>query len=211
MTTLDLTVNDDAYEDHTDANFSSTDTLIKCAANTSAATNRRYFGAFHFLLTAEIPSGATVDAAYLTIVASSTAADDPNVDISAEDSASAPDFTTNADVTNRTRTAASVQWTTMGIGTGSTNTPSIVSVIQELVDDNGGLANGAGVVVFLDGRGDVNQSFGVVSLEGTGDPAALHIEFAAGGGGGRIMSSLAAAGGLAGSGGIAGIGGGLAG
>jgi len=177
MTTLDLTVNSDAHEDHTGANFSSSATAVNCNAHTSGVSNRQYRGGFEFVLTAEIPSGATIDAAYLTIRANSTSVDDPNVNIRGEDTADAPDFATNADVTSRTRTTASVQWTTTAIGTGAVNTPSLVSILQELVDDYGGLANGAGVVIFFDGRNDAISSFQVMSIEGTGTEAALHIEF----------------------------------
>jgi hypothetical protein len=184
MTTLDLTVNSDAHEDSTGNNFSDSAAVVTCTAHTAIGTpNRVYFGGFEFVLTAEIPNGATIDAAYITVQANALAADDPNVDISAEDSADAPDFVTNADVTSRTRTAASAQWTATGIGTSPVNSPSIVSVLQELVDDNGGLVNGAGIVIFMDGRSDALSTFAVVSLEGTGAPAALHIEFTAGGAG----------------------------
>ena len=178
MTTLDLTVNSDAHEDHTGANFSSSATAVNCNAHTSGVSNRQYRGGFEFVLTAEIPSGATIDAAYLTIHANSTSVDDPNVNIRGEDTA-------DADVTSRTRTTASVQWTTTAIGTGAVNTPSLVSILQELVDDYGGLANGAGVVIFFDGRNDAISSFQVMSIEGAGTEATLHIEFTAGGGGGQ--------------------------
>jgi len=168
VTTLDLTVNSDAHEDITGANFSNSATIVNCNANTSGVANRRYNGGFEFVLTAEIPSGATIDAAYITIHANSTAADDPNVNIRGEDTADAPDFATNADVTSRTRTTASVQWTATGIGIGAVNSPSIVSILQELVDDNGGLANGASVVIFFDGRSDATSTFQVMSIEGAG-------------------------------------------
>ncbi len=184
MTTLDLTANSDAHEDHNGANFSNSATIVNCNAHTSTANNRQYRGGFEFILTAGIPSGATIDAAYATIHANSTSVDDPNVNIRGEDTADAADFATNADVTSRTRTTASVQWTTTGIGTGAVNTPSIVSIIQELVDDNGGLASGASIVIFFDGRNDAISSFQVMSIEGAGTEAALHIEFTAGGGGG---------------------------
>jgi hypothetical protein len=184
VTTLDLVTSSDAHEDSTGANFSDSAAVVTCTSHTATATpNRRYYGGFEFVLTAEIPAGATIDVAHITVQANALAADDPNVQIGAEDSADAPGFVTNADVTDRTRTTASEQWTATGIGTSPVNSPSIVSVLQELVDTYGGLANGAGIVIFLDGRSDVISTFAVVSLEGTGDPAALHIEFTAGGGG----------------------------
>ena len=177
MTTLDLVVNSDAHEDHTGANFSSSASIVNCNSHTSGVANRRYRGGFEFVLTQAIPAGSTIDVAYLTIHANSTAADDPNVDIRGEDTADAADFATTADVTSRTRTTASVQWTSTGIGTGAVNSPSIVSILQELVDDHSGLANGASIVIFLDGRSDAISTFQPMSLEGAGTEAALHFEF----------------------------------
>lgn len=190
MTTLDLTVNSDAHEDHTGANFSDSASIVNCNAHTSGVANRRYRGGFEFPLTQAIPSGSTIDVAYITVHANSTAADDPNVDIRGEDTADAPDFATNADVTSRTRTTASVQWTTTGIGTGAVNSPSIVSILQELIDDNGGLANGASIAIFLDGRSDAISTFQIMSIEGAGTEAALHIEFTAPSGGVTVTPAV---------------------
>jgi hypothetical protein len=156
--------------------------VVTCTAHTSETPNRRYFGALLFVLTAEIPAGATVDACYLTVQANALAADDPNVDIHLEDVADADDLTTAPDVTSRVPTSASAQWTATGIGTSPVDTPSLVAPLQELVDTYGGLANGATLCFLVRGRNDALSTFAVVSLEGTGAPAAVHIEFTAAGG-----------------------------
>lgn len=183
MTTLDLTTTDDAHEDHTGANYSASATAVNCGAHTSGVANRQYRGGFFFALTAEIPDGSTIDACYLTVQPASTVVDDPNVNIAFENTADADDFTTNADVTSRTRVSTSVQWTATGVGTSALNSPSLITALQALVDGQSGLANGAGVVAFMDGRNDAIGGFQVISIEGTGAEAVLHIEFTAPAGG----------------------------
>jgi len=183
--TIDPTVNpqtaagtDDAHEDHTGANFSSSDTIIKCAANTSAASNRRYFGAFRV----QVSASGTVNQAYITVKASSTSADDPNVDLSCEDVDSADDFSTTPDVTSRVRTTATTVWVTTGIGTGATNSADFDSSVQEIFD-RGGWSSGNYIVCFMDGRGDVSQAFAPTSYDGTaGDAPLLFVDYTAAGG-----------------------------
>lgn len=186
MTTIDMTVAasaDDAHEDSTGANFSSTATTVNCTAHTSPGTaNRQYNGGFRFVLSAQIPSGATIDASYITVTPTSLALDDANVNIYAEQASDAVNFSTNADVTSRTGTTASVAWVQDALGTSAVNSPSLNTVIQELVNDYGGLANGAAIVILLKGKTDAIKSFQVFSEDhASGAPASLHIEFTASG------------------------------
>ena len=83
-----------------------------------------------------IPQGYTIDSAYFTLepVNSSTASG--TVTISGEDIDDAPAITSgNSNITNRTKTSASVDWSpgTYSSGT-SVNTADIKSVVQEIVD-----------------------------------------------------------------------------
>lgn len=177
MTTLNLAVNADAHEDSTGGNFSSSATAVRCESNTTPAS--RFFGGFYFLLSAEIPDGSTIDACYITVQPSNTSTDDPNVDITFENSADADDFIATADVTSRTRLGSTVQWTATGVGASAVNSPSLVVPMQALVDAHSGLLSGAGIMCFLDGRSDANSTLRIVSLQGTGTTAVLHIEFTA--------------------------------
>lgn len=188
MTTIDMTVAasaDDAHEDSTGANFSSTATGVNCTSHTSPGTaNRAYNGGFRFVLSAAIPSGTTIDAGYVTISAVSTALDDANVNIWGEQSSDAVNFSTNADVTSRTTTTASVQWSADALGTSPVNSPSIVAILQELVNDYGGLALGAAIVIIFKGRTDAVKNFQAMAEDhASGAPAVLHIEFTAPAGG----------------------------
>lgn len=188
MAVLDIQVSalaDDAHEDHTGANFSSVAATLRNDANASGSPNRRFFAGMRFVLPSAIPSGSTIDVAYITVVCPSATQDDPNVDLHAEDVADADDFATTADVTSRARTAASAAWVATSIGTSPVNSPSIVSVIQELIDDSGGLVSGAAIVILSIARGDFTSNFRYTSYDGTpADAVSLRIEYTAGGGGG---------------------------
>ncbi|MCP5016115.1 MAG: hypothetical protein GY938_12720 [Ketobacter sp.] len=206
MASQTLDVIEDAHERRSSTFFNDTNSVVRMDDNSSDSSG--FNGGFYFELTSAIPSGATVDDAYLTLEMDST--DNPEVDIYANDTADADDFTTDATLTARTRTAASASWSDTGL-TGSQQSPSFTSVIQELVDDNGGLASGAGVMIILVSKGSGSSTFRVDAIDGSGTPADLYIEWTESGGGGRIMGGIPGIGGLAGIGGIAGKGGGLAG
>jgi hypothetical protein len=85
------------------------------------------------------PKGATITAAYISCYLFDTGGDDAYMDIYADDQASAPGFTNDDyNITARILTTASVPWVANGIaagGVGWFNSPSIVTVIQELVTD----------------------------------------------------------------------------
>lgn len=170
---------DDAHEDHTGSNFSSSGTIINCTANTSPAANRRYYGAARFQVS--VPNAATVNQAYTTVVANGTGADDPNVTQACEDIDNAPDFSTNADVDGRTRTSATASWVTTGIGTSPVNSPDIDACVQEVLD-RAGWASGQYMVCFWDGNGDFNSTFQLVSYDqSTSNAPKLFIDYSTGG------------------------------
>ena len=122
--------------------------------------------------------GATIDVAYLTVVASSTlTANTASVTIraAAADNQAAP--TTEAECTAPTRTTASVNWSAIQSFTSgsSYNTPSIVSVIQEMAD-NGYLASGVALIYLEDNAGSAAR--GVSSYDHLSNaPPALHVEY----------------------------------
>lgn len=179
MTTLDLQIAsgaNDADERDDNTSFSSSRTSIICDSNTTISS--RINGGMRFQ-NLTIPPGSTINVAYCSIRATNTSSDDPNVDIFAEAADNPADFSTTADVTGRTRSTANVQWTATGIGTGEVNSPSIVTVIQEIIN-RGGWASGNALVVFFDGRSDANATFRMTSYDGTpANSPKLHIEYTA--------------------------------
>jgi len=83
-----------------------------------------------------IPAGATIDVAYAEVYVYSTATDDAQCYIQAEDIANAPQFTSDDNnISNRTRTTAQVAWEQNNLGAGFQQTPELKTIIQELVDD----------------------------------------------------------------------------
>lgn len=119
----------------------------------------RQFVFLRFVLPSGIPSGATISSATLEAYGRDqfnwdNGVDD--IDIFATDSANASAPTTagqrpndgsggSTAVTTAVASWDNVTWNTAGYNTSS----SIASVIQELVDDNAGLASGAGIVLWL--------------------------------------------------------------
>lgn len=173
---------DDAREADDGANFSHSSSLLSSSSNTDASI--RWNSGMRF--TGVTIRGTIIGVAYLTIVPFNTSGDDPNVDIHAEDVDNAVDFSTNADVTSRVRTGASEPWIDIEIGVGSVNSPSIVSVLQELAD-RGTFADVA-AVLFFDGKADVNRSFNPVSFNySTSNAPKLHIEYTAAGAERRVI------------------------
>ena len=193
MPTLDLAVAasaDDAHESQGDTNFSSTAITVDPNSNTTITS--RLKGGFRFILSAAIPTGSTITVAYITPNVTTNARDDPNLDIYAEQSSNPVNYSTNADVNNRALTAASAAWVATGIGSGDRQSPSIVSVIQELIDDYGGLASGAAINIIMVGRADANNNLRLRAYDdGPGtNPADLHLEWTEPAGAADSLASL---------------------
>jgi hypothetical protein len=131
-----------------------------------------------------IPKGATIADAWVRFQVDETkgGTEPVNLIIEGELSANAAAFTSDAfNVTSRARTTAQVQWsvpnwTANGDQGPDQTTPSIVSIIQEIVNQNG-WAGGAVVLVFRDNP--ANPSLGIRCAEaGPGDDAPLlHISY----------------------------------
>jgi hypothetical protein len=100
-----------------------------------------------------IPSGATIDAATLQVYLADAAHDDIELDIYGQNVADAAAFSAgsgNHDISGRTLTTAKVNESSGSTGTGWHSMPDVKSVVQEIVDDQGGLSS-AGLVLIEDG------------------------------------------------------------
>ena len=124
---------DDADERESDGAVNITFSLIRTHAHTEETY--RYWGAHRFHNGAFPANGSTILEAQLVVCADTN--DDANLDIYAEDAAGAPTFTTgNSDISDRTRTTASVSWVENSLGIGYwAAAPSLNTILQELVDD----------------------------------------------------------------------------
>ncbi len=121
---------------------------------------------------------ATIDVARLELISSgSFSGSTTNVIVKAAavDNAAAP--TTAAECTSPTRTTATVSWNSVPSWTSGTqyNTPSIVSIVQEMAD-NGYLSSGVGLFYIEDNSSTAVRRF--KSYEhGDGTPADLYVEY----------------------------------
>ncbi|HUV73864.1 MAG TPA: hypothetical protein VMW79_06120 [Anaerolineae bacterium] len=169
---------DDANEQDDDSGFSSTEPYITISP--SPVPSLRKNAGFRFT-TVGVPADATVGVAYLSVWVVSTTFDDPCVDILGNDVDDANNFSVEADVTSRARTSESVPWIDTGIGAEFQPSPSIVDVVQEIVDRDG-WANNQAMVIFLDPRssGSGNLRFRMYETA-SANAAKLHIEYTAGG------------------------------
>ncbi|UCC98404.1 MAG: discoidin domain-containing protein [Phycisphaerales bacterium] len=132
-----------------------------------------------------IPRGATVTEAWVRFQVDETkgGTEPVNLIIEGELSPNAAAFSSTAgDISSRPTTAAQVQWTvpnwtTVGDQGPDQTTPSIVSIIQEIINQDGWAGGGAIVLMFRDNP--ANPSLGVRCAEaGPGDDAALlHISY----------------------------------
>lgn len=96
-----------------------------------------------------IPPGSTVTAAVLHVFAESSSYDDPNGTFYGEAADNPGAFsTTSSDISNRTKTTASVGWATTAIGTGDSASPDLSAIIQEIIDRGGWSSGNALVVMF---------------------------------------------------------------
>lgn len=136
MTTLDLTVAasaDDANE------TSAGDVQITQTQFNTDQTGE--WQAARFVIpnpTTGLKAGATITAAYLTMNFNDANQDEPDIVIYGEDTATPGVYVTGTGtftISARTRTTASVDWSNANLGApGDFNSPSLVSIIQELVD-----------------------------------------------------------------------------
>lgn len=135
-----------------------------------------------------VAQGATITAGHIGFTARGDSSDGtPDMTIDAEDSDDAPAITsTNADISGRTGTTASVTWSSIPSWSDEVayQTDDISSVIQEIVD-RGGWASGNAMLFrfYRDGSGDKRVAWSVEGADGNSKPSTyypkLHIEVAA--------------------------------
>lgn len=141
---------DHAHELLNDTGFTTnTNTVI---ADSGTDTTNSYIAGFRFD-PVTIAQGSTISAATITIDPKSTAQDDVNVAIHAEDVDDSATWAANGDVVNRARTTASVAWVADTLGIAPVASPSIVTVIQEIVD-RGSWASGNALTILFVGNQD---------------------------------------------------------
>ena len=126
--------------------------------------------------------GSTVIAAYIEVNLETVAYDDIEADIHAQDAANPATLTgENFNITNRPLTSESVPWIEDGLGEGWVQSPSLVAVIQKLVDS---YTPGA-IMLVLKPRPDIYpvKHFEIHTQEYTDHTlgAKLHLEWTEGG------------------------------
>ncbi len=173
--TLDLTVNlgsDDAQQIGTAMTLTGTTIGGSLDATTDWAGMR--------WSNVDIPAGATITAAYLSVVPSSTLEDEPLVTVFFENADNPGTFTTGAsNISGRTRTTG-VAWSSTDLaatGTSYHNSPSLVSDLQTVVS-RGGWAAGNALVVLIQGGATTTRDLTIEAFENTGNnPPKLHVDY----------------------------------
>lgn len=133
-----------------------------------------------FRVNVTIPDGATIDAAYLTLQFDGSTTDEPDLVIYGEDTATPAVYTTASNsISTRTRTTASVDYANTNLGApGAFNTPSIVSIINELMGSYS-YASGAYMAFMMTSKNnDTNRDASITMYDGSSTTAPLlHIEY----------------------------------
>ncbi len=184
-TTLNLQVAagaDDARENDGGAFFSSTTAFLAIYADTT--TNDRYNTGARFASVA-IPALSTIDAATMQFYAQFIGFDNMHSELLMNDVDDAANFSTEADVDSRARTAATtVSWDQDSAGIGWLVSPDFKAHVQEVID-RGGWASGQALCALVDGQSDQDALFAPTSYNGdTSLAPKLDIDFTPPGGGG---------------------------
>ncbi len=146
---------DDCFYRGGDDYFSTTSTSYTCGNNGDSGTTYTLMSSASRFQTVNIPQGATINTAYLTLTCrTAKSGTTVNSNIEGEDVDGAATFSTLANYQGRVRTTASVAWNNISAWTLNTeyNSPSIVSVIQEIVNRGSWSANND-LVLFWDNNG----------------------------------------------------------
>lgn len=172
--------------DFDEPSFNNSSAFITLSSNTSDTS----IGFFRFD-NVTIPQGSTINSATLDLVPRGTFADDSNGNIQAV-AADDPVAPANAAAIDAwALTSASVSWVADALGTSRVSSPSITTVLQEIVD-RGGFASGNAVVVVYTGNTDVNKTFQPDSYDGSpsSDAAELSVDWTEPASGGPTGSPL---------------------
>jgi len=122
-----------------------------------------------------VPPGSTINSAYLTLNLPNATYDDPDLTIRGNGEANPNAFTTTTDhLTNRFKTTAGVSWVASNVGTGARNTPSLVSLINEIIAIPGWASGNAMAFYFL---GNASSSFRFYAYDNGSNYATLTIDY----------------------------------
>jgi hypothetical protein len=174
---IDPTIDDQVAASADDAAQTAVGQAATITVGTTYVRSANLYAGFR-LLDVDIDTGSNIDVCYGSI--NTVQIDDPGLDIYFEDGASPSAFVvaTN-DISDRTLTTASVNWTATDIGTFQfVNTPSLVTPLQEVVDSH---TTTAAVVIMIDaGTGGSLRHYHYDN--DSAKAFKLHIEYTAGGG-----------------------------
>lgn len=148
-------------------------------------TSPNLFGWFRFP-GVTVPQGATIDVAYVAAArAGGSNGETVRMTIAgiAEDDHVAPVDNSEWVTDHGIHTTATVADTFTQSDAGSYQTPSLVSIIQEIID-RPGWASGNAIGIHFDENGSDANAFQEFEDQEGADPAVLHIEYTAAGGGG---------------------------
>ena len=126
---------DDAYEIESPGTMNLTQVYV--SLQSSATATERIWGGFRFHNGSFPAQGSTISVAYISVYIFNTTYDDANIDIYGEDGASPATFAATVyNISSRARTSepTKVPWVADALGAGWVGSPSIVNIIQELVD-----------------------------------------------------------------------------
>lgn len=121
-----------------------------------------------------IPQGATINSAYVEFEADSTDSGTTNLVIYGEDVDDAPQFVNSrGNISDRTKTAASVNWAVPSWSTVSAKEQSVdmASIIQEIVNRGGWSSGNSMVIIIEPGVGCVSNSCQREAESFSGEPA----------------------------------------
>lgn len=153
-----------------------------------------------------VPKGSAILHALFSMCPDSQLNDEPNHTFYAEAADNAAQFAVSANnISNRTRTAASVLWSSADLGLNTTmdptpglnfrTAPDFKDLVQEVVS-RGGWASGNALVLMCQGSSDANRDLGLITWDNTaGSAAKLEIVYgpaAPGGGEGGPSGKIAA-------------------
>ncbi|MCK5832022.1 MAG: VWA domain-containing protein, partial [Methylococcales bacterium] len=128
--------------------------LLKISYTVGGATETEQTVGLRFQNVA-VPQGATITSATIEFEAANDDSEATSLTIKGEDSDNSSLFVSTAnDISSRTQTTASVDWSSIPAWTNGSRyqTPDITSVIQEIVNRSGWCGNNA-LAVFLEGTG----------------------------------------------------------
>lgn len=115
-----------------------------------------------------IAAGSTITAASVVMNFPNTNLDEPLVTLFMERGSAPTTFVAaanNNNISNRSRTTASASWSSTDLGaSGDFTSPSLVSVLQEVVDNHAPLTS---IVLIVQGANDSSRDFSVTCYDGT--------------------------------------------